>query len=47
LLAILSHSLYFDWLELGIEYTYLKNESNIDYYTYTRQIVGAILKATF
>jgi len=47
ILAVLSRSLYFDWLELQVEYTYTKNESNFDYYTYTRHVIGAGIKATF
>ena len=43
----LARKLYYDWLQIAVEYDYIQNNSNLDDYEYTRQIAGVVFIATF
>lgn len=43
----LSHRFLYDWLNVGVEYMYIKNDSNIDTYSYERNITTISLTARF
>lgn len=43
----LARTFFYDWLEIALEYTYTKNDSNIDTYEYDRQVFGFGLAATY
>ena len=43
----LSHPLYYRWLELGLAYRYTNNDSNIDAYSYDKNVTGVSLSAKF
>jgi hypothetical protein len=43
----LSHRFFYDWLSVGFEYNYIKKDSNIDTYSYERNITTISLTARF
>ncbi|MEJ2096932.1 MAG: tetratricopeptide repeat protein, partial [Deltaproteobacteria bacterium] len=43
----LKHRFFYDWLSLSLEYDYYQNESNLEDYSYSRQLAGIILLAEF
>ena len=43
----LARNLYYDWLQVALEYNYIKNDSNFEDYEYTRQITGVAFIANF
>jgi Tfp pilus assembly protein PilF len=43
----LKHRFFYDWLSLALEYDYYQNKSNMEDYSYSRQLAGIILLAEF
>lgn len=43
----LSHKLFYDWLDITGEYNYTKNNSNIDAFSYRRNVATLSLNASF
>jgi hypothetical protein len=43
----LSRPLFYKWLEVQLEYNYTKNDSNIDYYSYKKNVTGLSLVTQF
>ena len=44
---LVSHRFYHDFLNIQTEYTYTKNDSNISYYDYEKNVIGLYLAFTY
>lgn len=45
--VLISHRFYYDFLDIQTEYTFTKNDSNISYYDYERNVIGLYLTFTY